>query len=106
MPIAPDVDGVKAYLGAGHSFTDDEIQASLDSEAVAQSRVCRVPGGAEDPYPADLATALCRRVARALQMKSAPLGYQAGLDGGMSYISSNDPEVRRLEGPFRKRPIR
>lgn len=100
----PDVDAVMAYIGTGLSYDRDEIGASLASETLAQARVCNIPD--EPSYPADLATALCRRVARALQMKSKPLGYEPGAEGGLSYISAYDSEIRRLEAPFRKRPIR
>ena len=94
----PDITAVKDYLGPDHSFSDAEITSSLASEALAQTRVCKIP----TEFPADLATALCRRVARALQMKSKPLGYEPGIEGGLSYISANDSEIKRLEAPFRK----
>lgn len=110
MPTAPDLAAVKVYLGSSSSYEDDEITAALATETVAQARVCRIPADADpaepQPYPADLATALCRRVNRALTMKERPLGYQAGIEGGLSYISGKDPEIQRLEAPFRKRGIR
>jgi hypothetical protein len=110
MPTAPDRDAVKDYLGPLSSFQDAEIDAELAAETTAQARVCRIPADPDpddpQPYPPDLAKALCRRVARALNMRAKPLGYEPGLDGGLSYISANDSEIRRLEAPFRRRPVR
>lgn len=111
MPTAPDIDQVKAdYLDPSHTFTDEEIQFALDSETLAQARVCRIPADPDplvpQPYPADLATALCRRVVRAINMKRNPLGYQLGIDGGISYIGARDSEIQRLEAPYRKWAIR
>lgn len=107
MPTAPNLDDVKAYLGVDHSWTDAEIERSLAAETLAQSRVVNVPADADpldpQPYPKDLAEALCRRVARALNMKANPLGYVFGVEGDASFISANDPEIKRLETPFRKR---
>lgn len=109
MPTAPDRDALKLLVDLS-TFTDAEIDAELPVETAAQARVCRIPADPDplvpQPYPADLGKALARRVARALNMRQKPLGYEAGLDGGLSYISANDPEVRRLESPFRKRPVR
>lgn len=104
MPTAPDVDAVKAYLGPDHSFSNEEITGALESETLAQQRVCRIP--TEVDYPADLATALLRRVTRALNMKYKPLGYEPGGEGGLSYISARDSEIHRLEAPFRKLVLR
>lgn len=102
MPIAPDTDAVKAYIGSSASFTDDEIATELAAETLAQAHACTIPGEAGDQYPADLAKALCRRVSRALNMRYKPLGYEPGLEGGLSWISARDSEITRLEAPFRK----
>jgi hypothetical protein len=102
---APDLAAVKTYLGANNTWTDTEISAALATETAAQARVCRVPAS-DAAWPADLATALCRRVHRNLAIKALPLGYTAGIDGGISWIGSNDAEIRRLEAPFRKRAVR
>jgi hypothetical protein len=94
----PDADPpTVGYLGAG-SATDDQIQDALDAEAAAQRRVCRVPAD----YPADLRQALLRRVARNLAMRGQPFLTVPGDDGAISVTPSRDPEVRRLEGPYRK----
>ena len=102
---APDLAAVKTYLGGANTYTDPEISAALATETAAQARVCRVPDAAT-PYDPDLAAALCRRVHRNLSLKAFPLGYTPGIDGGVSWIGSNDAEIRRLEGPFRKRATR
>lgn len=96
MPTIIDVDD---YLN-GHSFTNVQLQDALDAEAAAQRAVCRVPAA----YPADLRQALLRRVARNLKMRPLPLAVlQGDAEGGSDTIlPGRDPEVRRLEGPFRK----
>lgn len=107
MPVAPTLPAVKAYLGDDHSWSDDEVSAALAAETVAQARVVSFP--AEDPltplpYPADLAEALYRRVARNLAMRAIPLGAQPTITemGIGTFRPGQDPEVRRLEAPYRR----
>lgn len=95
MPTIVDVD---VYLG-DNSWSDPEKQSALDAEAAAQRAVCRV--GAV--YTADLREALLRRVQRNLAMRKLPLPQPQGdSDNGAAFLPRNDPEVRRLEGPYRK----
>lgn len=102
---APTLAEVKAYLlTTGHSWTDPEISTALAGETLAQSRVCRVPTGT-DPYPADLAEALFRRVAHNLALRSLPLGVQASITEAAvatNRVGGTDAEVRRLEAPHRR----
>lgn len=93
----PDLADVEEYLG-DHSASDAEIQQALDQETAAQWRVCRVPA----TYPADLRGALLRRVQRALAMKGLALAVREGADGESLVVPGRDPEIRRLEAPFRK----
>ncbi|WP_340540420.1 hypothetical protein [Nocardioides sp. GXZ039] len=74
----------------------ESIEATYRAEVADQEARCRV-----DPYNDALAEALVRRVARALAMRNVPLGIQVD-DFGSTRIGSTDPEVRRLEGPFRR----
>lgn len=102
----PDLDDVKSYLANGAadpsteiSVSDVELQDALDAEASAQRRVCEVPA----TYPADLAQALKRRVARNLAMRGIPLAvFQGDAETGSLTPPGRDSEVRRLEGPYRK----
>lgn len=91
---------VKAYLGSETSRTDAEITEALTAETVAQSNVCRT----SSVYPADLAEALKRRVARNLYMRGLPSGLETinTEAGGMGVRISTDPEIRRLEAPYRR----
>ncbi len=86
------------YLGA-NSWTDDEIQDALDAEAAAQRSLCEVPAD----YPGDMRQALLRRTARNLAMRKMPLAVLRGdADGGDTILPGRDPEVRRLESPYRR----
>ncbi|MFI6329860.1 hypothetical protein ACIBBG_16355 [Micromonospora chersina] len=93
----PDVPAVVAYLGAT-SHTTEELQSALDAEAAAQRAVCRVRA----VYPADLREALLRRVARNLEMRGLLLTMAQGdAEVSVSILPGTDPEVRRLEAPYR-----
>lgn len=101
MP-APDLAALKIYLGQT-SQTDATLSGALATEQAAQARVCRVPKAPDAVWPADLAEALLRRVARNLAMRGIPLAMFSGdADLGGLVPPSRDPEVRRLEGPLRK----
>lgn len=99
MP-APDLTAVKTYLGADTGWSDDEISSALAAETAAQARVLRIP----ESWPADLAEALCRRVARNLAMRQMPLGSSASISevGFGVHRPGMDIEVRRLEAPYRR----
>lgn len=73
-----------------------EIEAALIAETAAQAAVCRV-----DPYTEDLAEALRRRVARNLAMRNLPLGIQMN-EMTSTRVAINDPDVKRLEAPYRR----
>lgn len=101
MP-APDLTALKAYLGTlAGSATDSQLNIALATELAAQARVCNV-GTYEDN---DLVEVVFRRVARNLATKNLPLGMKTDPVLGSVRIGSQDPEVRRLEGPFRKRVV-
>lgn len=89
---------VKAYLGTT-SWTDPEIQGALDAERAAQARVCRI-----DDYGDDLREALFRRVARNLAARSVPVASFTSFEGGATStrVPVTDPEIRRLEAPYRR----
>lgn len=93
---------VKTYLGgtANLSESDAEIQAALDAEYAAQAVRCRI-----DPYTADLAEALKRRVARNLAARRVPLATYTAFEGGggtSTRVPTNDAEITRLERPYRR----
>jgi hypothetical protein len=94
----PDVQACNDYIGE-HSWTDAQVQQALDQETEAQFRMCRVPAA----YPPDLAGALLRRVQRALAMRHLSLAVRQTEDGeSQIVIPGRDPEVRRLEAPYRR----
>lgn len=93
---------VKDYLGgtANLSESDSEIQSALTAEYSAQAARCRV-----DPYPPDLAEALKRRVARNLAARRVPLATYTAFEGGggsATRVPTSDPEISRLEKPYRR----
>ena len=96
----PTVDDVARYLKASAaSWTTADLQDELDGEQRAQQNKC----GVRAEYPPDLRKALLRRVQRALAFRALPLAtLQGDADGGALVLPGNDPEVRRLEGPYRK----
>jgi hypothetical protein len=102
----PDRDAVTAYLGAQNAWTTDEIDAALEAETAAQAQVVRLPETGD--YPADLAEALCRRVAHNLALRGLPLGVAVDLTDSAvatTRVGGTDAEVRRLEAPHRKMPV-
>lgn len=100
MTAVPDVAACKTYVGqAATSWADAQYVQALAAEKRAQARKCRVPASGE--WPADLVEALCRRVHRNLAMRNLALAIQSDGDGGIR-IGQHDPEIRRLEAPFRK----
>lgn len=95
MPTAGDC----AVYMKSSSYTTAEIQDALDAERAAQRSKC----GERQPYPADLRQALLRRVQRNLAMRKLPLAVNFGdADGGSTILPGRDPEVRRLENPYRR----
>lgn len=103
----PTVDDVDAYLTSGsgaHDWSDDDLAGALAAEETAQRRLCRVG----PVYPADLREALLRRVQRNLALRSNALAVVRGdSESGdpAQFLPGADPEVRRLERPYRKLPI-
>lgn len=94
MTTVPDAAAVVEYLGSGYYTA--QVQPALEAETALQAAACRVT-----PYNDALAEALKRRVARNLAMRNLPLGVQMDEAGG-TRIGSTDPEVRRLESPYRR----
>lgn len=94
-------DDLDDYLGE-HSATAQEMEDTLSAETAAQFAACRIPGA----YPPNLRMALLRRCARALAMKGIPLAVLQGDDeSGSTVLPGSDPEVRRLEKPYRRMKV-
>lgn len=95
----PTLEQVLVYLEWVEDNENNDAATAFATEMAAQRRVCRV--GAV--YTDDLRGALYRRVARNLALKNIPLAILGGKDGqGDLVLPGNDPEVRRLERPYRK----
>jgi hypothetical protein len=90
---------LKTYLGTT-TFSDGELSATLATETAAQLARCRMPA----IVPAELVEALKRRVQCNLARRALPLGLTGASGDGDSpaYLPGNDPEVRRLEAPWRR----
>jgi hypothetical protein len=103
LPVSalPTLATVRAYLGSDTSATDATLSAVLAAETAAQAMACRVPAA----YPADLGEALLRRVARNLAARSVPVASFSAFEGGggeVRRVPQRDPEVARLEAPYRR----
>jgi hypothetical protein len=95
----PDLAEVKTYLGITDSSKDALVTDALNAETEDQEAKCRVPV----VYPIQLGQALKRRVARNLALRGIPLAVlQGDAEVGSLTLPGRDPEVRRLEAPFRK----
>lgn len=92
------LDDVKAYIGTS-AATDPNLADALAAEYAAQAARCRT-----GLYTADLRQALLRRVQCNIARRSLPLGMTLGDNdaGTSSYVPGQDPEVRRLEAPYRR----
>jgi hypothetical protein len=99
----PSVASVQAYAGGSlsDSWLNADIQAALDSEASQQRKRLNIPA----VFPPDLFEALCRRVVFALdrRQKLNAGDFSTGIVNGegQAFIPA-DPEIRRLEAPYRK----
>ena len=107
MPIVlPSLADIRARTRISATTYPDELLGPI-VEAEAQAMVCRLPDLPEPDVdvelPALLAQALYRRVRVAVARDQVPLGY-LGLDQseyGPARMGSRDPEVLRLEAPYR-----
>lgn len=83
----------------------EELADVLAGEVEIQAQLCRIPAAGVPPvdtFPVALRNALFRRVQRAVALKALPLAVlQGDAEQGQTYLPSNDPEVRRLERPYR-----
>lgn len=112
--LGPTLPEVEAYLAsAGFEAGDPRLayaEGALAAEQADQVNRLRFPTDetGSPVYDAALTEALCRRVARNLAVRPLPLGVQPTVTdagAGLAYIGSTDPEVRRLEAPYRKRVV-
>lgn len=89
---------MRAYLG-DTSADDAEIAGAILAERHAQAARCRI-----DRYGPDLLEALKRRVARNLAARRVPVASFTAFDGGSTStrVPAQDPEIRRLEAPYRR----
>jgi hypothetical protein len=93
---------VRLRLDVPATAVDDvELQGIIDGQEAAQATRCEF-----NPVtvPADLDLALMRRVAKAVALRSLPLGMVTGLgDGGTgSARVGYDAEIRALEQPYKR----
>lgn len=96
----PTADDCVDYLGErGRGWSVQQITGAYNAELGAQRDKC----GERAVYPYPLREALFRRVSRNLAMRSLPLAVPMGdADVGPAILPGNDPEVRRLEAPYRR----
>lgn len=93
---------LRAYLGDGATrfpvSDPDPLQQPFDAEVAAQATRLSIP----DPVTDDLVEALYRRVAVNLAKRAIPVGVIGfGESGAAVRLGTDDPEIRRLEAPYR-----
>lgn len=93
---------LRTYLG-DTSETDQALLDALAAERVDQANRCRV-----NRYTEALREALLRRVARNLAARAIRVTTFTSFEGGggaSQRVPQSDPEIRRLEGPYRRRTV-
>ena len=98
LPTTDDLSGPGGYLKTSASLT--ELEGALAAETAAQAARCRVT-----PYTDDLREALMRRVARNLAARAIPVATWTSFEGGggaSTRVPTSDPEIARLEAPYRR----
>lgn len=109
----PDLADVRAWTGVSVSDMSDDVLATvLGAEIELQTEFCGIPDGST-VLPYNLAVALMRRCNRSVNARGAALGtlpaamtgvpdgYGTGIANGPALLPQLDPEVERLEAPFR-----
>lgn len=103
------ITAVKAYVtAAGLVVTDTRLADVLEAEFIDQGNRYRQPLEHADYVASPLFEGLKRRVAHNIAVSALALGAQMPLSdpsGSTNAVGGTDPEVRRWEGPYRKRPI-
>lgn len=102
MGTQPTLAQVRAWITVPVTILDDQaLQQVYDAETAKQAAVCTIP---EDPdaFPAPLAQALYRRVARECAARNLPLGIMGdGVEYAPARLSRFDAQVESHEGPYR-----
>lgn len=102
---APTLEEVHEYVGFVEQtgWSPAEVESAYLAEKTAQASLCLVPAD-DAEWPADLAEALCRRVAANLAVRALPLGFKASMSEmaiSTARVGGDDREVERLEAPYR-----
>jgi hypothetical protein len=89
-------------VGDAVAYADVQVDVDtatdlFEAEKAAQRARCRIPAA----YPPDLRLALMRRFKRSVEMRRLSNASDAS-EFSTSYTATNDPEIRRLENPYRK----
>ena len=108
----PTLTDVEEYLadtaGSWELHVIQNVLAAEQSDQLARVKLPAADADGNQTYPPALAEALCRRVAHNLAARGNPLGVQATVTDVAAintYVPGSDAEVRRLEGPWRRRVV-
>jgi hypothetical protein len=99
---------LKAYLkSAAAQWSDPELTAAIATETIAQAQKVQVAAAIAAGDTAAIDEALHRRVQANLARRALPLGVISASGDGTpaTYLPGTDPEIRRLEGPWRRRKM-
>lgn len=97
----PTVDEVRHWCQVSKEiWPDDELEAVLRGERMAQAKACGLLSLGDPPEEVDhdLYAALLRRCHRHTAARTVPLGLSGSEEFGQARIPATDAEIRRLEG--------
>lgn len=97
----PTLAEVKAWLGITTDTSDAVIDEAYQSALEAQQDL-RFPSNSQGRYyPHQLRQALLLRVRRLVARRDSPVGVLGFGDYGAVNVGSSDPDVTRLEAPYK-----
>lgn len=88
----------------GEAVLSDVLDAEIADQAARIRPVYRLAVTNWEAFAPALREAVMRRCCRNLAMRKLPLGISE-TEANSIHIGSSDPEIRRLEAPYRRMPV-
>lgn len=99
----PEVTDVKKWLRLDDNVDDSVLSDAVDAAKYAMAQHLVFPD--DGVLPGDLRQAFMLRVQRYMARRNSPEGVAGFADFGAVRVSSDDPDIVRLEGPYRTVPV-